>query len=348
MSFPCFRTALPALAALSVAVPAASQEPIFSGPQPGEKTTALRAVAVTGPDAGKEVDPVTAAAGAPTVLVFIHGIERSIVPLLTTIDQYGKEKASRLKTQFVALSEDRVAAEKQLPLVARSLRLQSPLALSLDGPEGPGNYGLNKKCLMTVILSRDNKVTANFALVQPGIADAPKVLAKMAELAGDPMPPTAEELRARRVATTEQRPLPAAQPLDLSRLDLNTQEGLREAVRLLAAEVRTLREEVQRLRGPNGAPGNPVMRPARPAPGTPLPGAAPTDAKLLSLLRAFIQPTNDPATVDRVLAEVEAYVKTDADLRKQAIDGWVRVLHLKYGTEYAQTAGPKLLERLKR
>ena len=54
------------------------------------------------------------------------------------------------------------------------------------------------------------------------------------------------------------------------------------------------------------------------------------------------------AAVDQVVADVEAYVKNDPALRKQAVDGWVRVLHLKYGTEYAQKAGQALVERLKK
>lgn len=336
---------VPLLAALLLSAPAVSADAVFSGPQPGEKTTPLRALAVTGTEAGKVIDPVTTADGGPVALVFLHGLERSMVPLMTTIDQYGAEKASRLKTRFIALSDDRVAAEQRLPQVARSLRLQSPLLLSMDGPEGPGNYGLNKRCLMTVILARGDRVTANFALVQPGIADAPKVLAEMAKLAGDPQPPTAEELRARRMAAAAPgRPAPAA-PVDLSRLDLSTQEGLREAVRLLVAEVRSLRDEVQRLRTPGGEP---PARPGRPAAGAELPGAAPTDPRLVGMLRSFIQRTNDQAAVDRIVAEVEAYVKQDPALRKQAVDGWTRALHLKYGTEYAQTAGKGLLERLKR
>jgi hypothetical protein len=82
-------------------------------------------------------------------------------------------------------------------------------------------------------------------------------------------------------------------------------------------------------------------------PAANLPGAAPTDDKLIGLLRRFIQKSNDDATVDKVLADVDAYIAGNADLKKQAIDGWTRVLHIKYGTEYAQTAGQKWLEKLK-
>ena len=36
------------------------------------------------------------------------------------------------------------------------------------------------------------------------------------------------------------------------------------------------------------------------------------------------------------------------DLTKQAVDGWIRVLYLKYGTEYAQKAGKDFVEKLKK
>jgi hypothetical protein len=80
----------------------------------------------------------------------------------------------------------------------------------------------------------------------------------------------------------------------------------------------------------------------------PLPGAAPTDPQLLGLLRAFIQPANADTRVDDVLKEVSAYIKGKPELEKQAYDGWIRVLHLKYGTPYAQTAGKKFVDALKK
>ena len=79
-----------------------------------------------------------------------------------------------------------------------------------------------------------------------------------------------------------------------------------------------------------------------------LPGVAPTDEKLVGLLRRFIQQSNNDAAVDKVLAEVEEYVGGNEGLTRQAIDGWTRVLHLKSGTDYAQKAGQTWLEKLKK
>src|SRR5688500_3385956 len=178
--------------------PAQEKATVFSGPQAGEKMTEFKVVDVVGDAKGREWAVLDRHQGKPLTIVFVHGIERSIVPLLTTIDQYAHEKTDLLGTTIVFLSDDRVESEKRLPMVAQSLRLQSPVALSVDGAEGPGNYGLNKQCLMTVVVAKDGKATANFALVQPGIVDAPAVIAAMAQACGDAKPPTAESLLAKR------------------------------------------------------------------------------------------------------------------------------------------------------
>jgi hypothetical protein len=52
--------------------------------------------------------------------------------------------------------------------------------------------------------------------------------------------------------------------------------------------------------------------------------------------------------VDQVLNQVRDYIKDNNDLTKQAMNGWIRVLAVKYGTEYAQTKGAALVEELKK
>ena len=288
-------------ALVCIFAPAFARAEVFSGPQPGERTSPFKSIALRGDGAGQERDIIAEHRGAATTLVFVHGIERSMAPLIGVLDEYGKQRHDRLKTEFVFLSRDPIESRQRLPMVGQSLRLASPMSLSVDGIEGPGNYGLNKECLLTVIVARDDRVQTNFALVQPGIADAPGMIAAIAKVIGDESPPSVESLR-------QQRGL--------------GQPGMRG----------------ERMReGPGIAP--------RPAGG--LPGATPTDEKLVSLMRRFIQRTNDDATVDQVLRDVETHISGNPGLTQQAINGWTRVLHLKYGTEYAQRAGRAWLEKLK-
>lgn len=284
---------------------APAADPVFSGPQPSEKTTPFKVLDLGAEKEGTERDPISDNAGAPTALVFLHGIERSLVPLLRVIDEYGADRKDRLRTEIVFLSADRLAGEQRSRAASKSLRLQSRLGLSLDGAEGPGNYGLNKDCLMTVLIASSNRVTANFALVQPGIADAPKILAALAQAAGDTHPPSAAELTARHSERS------------------------------------------------GAGRGNPPMRQDNTAsadkPKEPFPGAVPTDDQLQFLLRRFIRATNDVATTDRILGDVKAHIQGKPDLRKQAIDGWTRVLHFgdRYGNEYSRKIGREFLTQLK-
>jgi hypothetical protein len=265
-------------------------EPVFSGPQPGEKATPFKVLELTGDGAGRERE---VSADAATALVFVHGIERSLVPLLRVVDNYGAERKERIKTEIIFLSADRLEGEQRVKAAAGSLKLKSRIGLSLDGAEGPGNYGLNKECLMTIVAAKDGKVAANFALVQPGIADGPKVIAALAKACSDDMPPAIEQLAGNQNAAAMRR---------------------------------------------DGA-----------KPTENFPGAVPTDEKLVGLLRRFIRPTNDDATVDAVLDEVRAHIRDNAGLKKQAMDGWTRILHFgdRYGSEHARKVGREFLEKLK-
>jgi hypothetical protein len=277
-------------------------DPVFSGPQVGEATTPFKVREITGINKGAERDPVTENAGAPTAFVFVHAIERSLVPLLRVVDQYGAERTNRLKTEVVFLFGDRAAGEERIKAAAGSLRLQSRVGLSLDGAEGPGNYGLNKECMMTIVAAKQNKVTANFALVQPGIADAPKVIEALAKVCGDTAAPTVEQLSQRQIARA------GGGRMERGGASTNAARSKEE-----------------------------------------YPGAVPDDPKLNMLLRQFIRPTNDEVLVDKLLKEIEAHIQGNAELTRQASNGWVRVLHFgdHYGTPYSRKVAQAFLDKLK-
>lgn len=278
---------------------------VYSGPQPGEKTTGFRVVEVSGPSAGQERDPVAEIRGAPAVLVFVHAIERSLVPLLRVIDEYAATWRETLRGEIVFLAADRLSGLERVKAATGSLQLKTRSGLALGGAEGPGNYGLHRDCLMTIVAARDNRVVTNFALVQPGIADGARVLAALATLTGDTNPPTSEVLAARMAARGG---------------------GMRRDAGM----------------SPRGTGAD--------SPKDPFPGAVPTDPTLNRLLRLSIRPTNDVAAVDRTIREMEAHARGSADLTRQTVEGWTRVLHFgdRYGTEHARREGRALVERLSR
>ena len=171
-----------------------ADEPVFSGPQPGEKLTAFKVLGFQGPNAGKEVELIGQSNGKPTLLLIVHEWTRPLFQLVRTVDAFADRwAADGLVTQVVMLSADRTKAEMFLQQARQSLNLKSSLNISLDGLEGPGNYGLNRQVAITILVAKDSKVVANFAIVQPNETDAPKVLAAVAKLLGKPTP-TAEEI----------------------------------------------------------------------------------------------------------------------------------------------------------
>jgi len=220
--------------------------------------------------------------------------------------------------------------------------MRTHIGYSVDGIEGPGNYGLNKECLMTLVLAKGGKVTANFALVQPGIADAPGIIAAMAKLAGDKKPPTAEVLLARQNPNNGRS---MRRPLNLERLNLSTDAARQQAIQKLIAEVKHLRQQQEMKNRRNARPNPRPKRPNANTPKKPLPGAVPTDGRLVGMLRQFIQKTNTDADVDRVLAQMKTHAGNSADLLQQACDGLTRVISVNYGTPYAQKAGRAFIGR---
>jgi hypothetical protein len=167
----------------------------FSGPQKGEKLTPFTAKGVIGDQAGKEFDVVKSAEGKPLVIVFVHEVNRPTVGLARVLGTYAaSKKADGLASGIIFLTADATQTEEWTKRASGALPRGLPIGISVDGQEGPGAYGLNRKVQMTVLVGKDDKVTANFALVQPSLqADGPKIAAAIAEALGVPAP-SAEEL----------------------------------------------------------------------------------------------------------------------------------------------------------
>ncbi|MEQ8790783.1 MAG: hypothetical protein RIC55_31080 [Pirellulaceae bacterium] len=174
-------------------------DPIFSGPQVGEKLAALKVRALLGDRAGKEFDLVEEAQGKPITLFFVHEVTRPSVGLTRLIMDYvAKRKDDGLAGGVVLLSDDATETENFVKRAQHAMPQGVPIVWAVDGQEGPGAFGLNRKVAVTVLVAKDNRVTANFALVQPSVqADAPKVAQAVVEVLGEKKAPTLEQLGAR-------------------------------------------------------------------------------------------------------------------------------------------------------
>lgn len=171
---------------------ASADDPVFSGPQVGEKLIPFKVMAVGGEQTGKEVDPVSRADGKPSLFVFVHKLTRPGIGLTKALTGYAIDQEG-VATGIIWLDDDKAQAEAYLTRARNSLNFKAPVGVSVDGGEGPGAYGLNRNVELTVLVANDNAVTANFALVQPSLTEAPKIAAELAKLIKKPAP-TPEQL----------------------------------------------------------------------------------------------------------------------------------------------------------
>jgi len=146
-------------------------------------------------DAGKQIDYVANAHGKPLLLVFVHDLNRQSIAMVRNLTTYSaKRKQDGLETGVVLLSDDANDAEKNFQRSKHAFNIETPTGVSLEGLEGPGRFGLNRLVMLTIVLSKENKVVANYALVQPSLqVDLPKIAKSIVELIGGPVP-TLEEL----------------------------------------------------------------------------------------------------------------------------------------------------------
>jgi len=171
-----------------------AQDPVLSGPQAGEKLVPFKVRVALGENAGKEADYVSSAKGGPIVLIFVHEVNRQTVSMIRVLSTYTQSRATDgLATGVTWLADDATEAETNIQRIKHALTPKAPTGISLDGREGPGAYGLNRKASLTILVGNKNLVTANFALVQPSLqADLPKILAAVVQVAGGKVPTLAE------------------------------------------------------------------------------------------------------------------------------------------------------------
>ena len=174
------------------AVIAVGDDPVFSGPQVGESLVPFKVLAVGGTQVGTEIDPIERAAGKPTLFVFVHKLTRPGMALTRGLTKYATDQEG-VASGIIWLDDDKSKAEAYLKRAQSSLSFTAPVGISIDGGEGPGAYGLNRNVELTILVAKNNKVTANFALVQPSLTEGPKIAGELAKLIGRPAP-TAEQL----------------------------------------------------------------------------------------------------------------------------------------------------------
>lgn len=168
----------------------------FSGPQPGEPLPDAKVKVIFGPDQGKTIQLAEQIAEKPSLLFFVHEVTRPSVGLVRTVTNYASQRSDDgMVVHLVFLTADPTETENWTNRARHALPKDINVCVSLDGIEGPGAYGLNRKMQVTGLVSRDRKVVDNFALVQPSLqADALKIAQAVAKALGDQQMPTAQDI----------------------------------------------------------------------------------------------------------------------------------------------------------
>lgn len=163
---------------------------VFSGPQRGEKLPALKATSLAGDNKGKELDPIELAGDNPQILFFQDESGVAIRGLFGVVDAIGKIDRKTDKDLHVAcvfLSDDAETIVNRFARVFPALRERGidVIAVSKDGRDGPGTYGLNRTISQTIIIAKEGKVTQNFVFPQGLLYADPHVMGGIAELVGE-------------------------------------------------------------------------------------------------------------------------------------------------------------------
>lgn len=314
----------------------AAQGVRISGPEPGRALPAIRVYGAVGEHAGREIDVARQLAKDTGALLFIHELSRNTAPVIRGLDEIARERGL-LGFRYVPilLHSDRTEGEMRLEAVNGSLRLANPIVLSLDGVEGPGELALNRKCTLTLILTKDGTVARSVGLTDTGRHDVPRLEEWVAELngplpqseaewlqrVGDRLPATPQELKRRLI-----RALLANQRLQSELRTARTQ--LRQARRGVNPRRRAMAD-----RGQPGS-GQPMSRP--PAEKR-IAGKPPTDQVLRGLIRTFINKRSSSDEIDDVYLEITTYAEGSSDLERQVYDMFRLVLSAGYGAPRARS-----------
>lgn len=161
---------------------------VFSGPQPGEKLLPLSVIGMNGRLKDKKFDPVAVAKGKPQVLIFqdqspvgVKGLY-FLGPVLQRIQDQAK---TGLDVTVVFLGDDQQNLKPEDFGYVQRVTNVFQMSRSPDGRDGPGNYGLNRKMAVTIVIARDGKVAHNFTFATPMLYADPHILGAVAEVIGE-------------------------------------------------------------------------------------------------------------------------------------------------------------------
>jgi len=122
--------------------------------------------------------------GRPQVMVFTRSSDEQVVKLVQKLDEALDKNSSKQLRAFVnVLGEDKASATKEAKKLAATTKAKEvPFVVPNEVENGPGDYGLNAKAAVTVILAEGGKVKANHAFASAKDVSVDSVIADLAKI----------------------------------------------------------------------------------------------------------------------------------------------------------------------
>ena len=173
-----------------------AEKRIFSGPQTGEKLPPFNVTGMYGEIEGRTFD--IAETDRQPLILFVQDASEvgvkgfgMVINLLLRIAEYQKQQANNKDTNqslqigviFLIDNVDTLP-EWSVDDIRVWTEMGVMVCMSPDGREGPGSYGLNRNVAQTILISKNGKVTHNFAFVQPMLYTDPYLLGAVSQAIG--------------------------------------------------------------------------------------------------------------------------------------------------------------------
>ncbi len=143
---------------------APAAEPCQSGLQPGQRPGPYAFLVATGPQRGQQHCYVCETANRPAVIVFTHNPSDSLAHLLKEVDKaLVTHKKADLRAWATFLADNQPELDGKLVQWTRRHGLSNLPVGVFEDAKGPPSYRLNPEADVTVLLSVNQKVVANFA-----------------------------------------------------------------------------------------------------------------------------------------------------------------------------------------
>ena len=175
--------------ALFASVSLVSAEEIKSGIQSGASAGAFDVIKLAGAkddgiEVGKQLCYRCKNGPRPQVMVFTRSSDEKVVKLVQKLDAALTENTGKQLRAFVnVIGEDRSSATKEAKKLATATKAKGvPFVVPVEVENGPGNYGLNEKAEVTIILASGLKVKANHAFASASDVAIDAVIADLAKI----------------------------------------------------------------------------------------------------------------------------------------------------------------------